>query len=399
MHKKIASLMIAVTIVGTLTVPVFANPAVDKQKEIIKMQKEQINKNKAEIDKNKVEYDKAMTEVHNIEIEIEKLDNKIENMMARKNDADKKINKTNEKITLSQMELDKALADMKTEQDLFKRRAKNLYMSGSDSYLEVILDSKGLHDFISRIENLRTVAELDKKIMGELKNKQAKIEKRKSDLEGEKKSLVSLKVSIEKDINGIKEAKKKQDPLIAQAREKRDKYKNVIDTYNARIKQSQDKINSANNKIDEINRPVVAPQPRPSRGGKTSNFGGGSVPSAGPVAQRAVQYALSFQGVPYVWGGRSPSGFDCSGLMQYVYGRLGVGLGSTTYTQIGNGVAVSRDQLQPGDLVFFGSASAPHHVGMYIGGGQYVHAPRTGDVVKISPLTRRDYCGARRVAF
>ena len=84
--------------------------------------------------------------------------------------------------------------------------------------------------------------------------------------------------------------------------------------------------------------------------------------------------------------------------MQYVYKQMGYDISRTTYTQINDGTAVSKSNLQPGDLVFFGDSSSPHHVGMYIGNGQYLHAPRTGDVVKISNLNdRTDYAGARRI--
>jgi len=99
--------------------------------------------------------------------------------------------------------------------------------------------------------------------------------------------------------------------------------------------------------------------------------------------QSIVEYAKKFIGTPYVWGGTTPSGFDCSGFVQYVYrNAAGIELPRDTYGQIGAGTRVSQDQLQPGDLVF------PHtgHVGIYIGGGQMIHAPRTGDVVKISSV-------------
>jgi cell wall-associated NlpC family hydrolase len=110
----------------------------------------------------------------------------------------------------------------------------------------------------------------------------------------------------------------------------------------------------------------------------------------------AAQIALRYLGVKYVWGGASPDGFDCSGLVMYVYAQLGVQLPHFAAAQYALGQAVPRDQLQPGDLVFFDGLD---HVGIYIGGGQMVHAPQTGDVVKITPLADfgNRYVGARRI--
>jgi len=111
-----------------------------------------------------------------------------------------------------------------------------------------------------------------------------------------------------------------------------------------------------------------------------------------------VNIAKQYLGTPYVWGGTSTKGFDCSGLMQYVAKQMGVNLSRTTYTQIKEGTAVDKNYLQPGDLVFFGTSNNPHHVGMYVGNGQYLHAPKTGDVVKISNLAdRKDFLTARRI--
>jgi len=110
----------------------------------------------------------------------------------------------------------------------------------------------------------------------------------------------------------------------------------------------------------------------------------------------AATIALKYLGVPYAWGGATPGGFDCSGLVMYVYGQLGISLPHYAAAQYGFGTPVSRDQLQPGDLVFFDGLN---HVGIYIGGGEMVHAPETGDVVKITPLTDfgANYVGARRL--
>jgi cell wall-associated NlpC family hydrolase len=108
---------------------------------------------------------------------------------------------------------------------------------------------------------------------------------------------------------------------------------------------------------------------------------------------QAVAIAYRYLGVPYVWGGASPAGFDCSGLTMYVYAQLGIKLGHYTGFQYYEGRQVPRDQLQPGDLVFFHASSSgvPGHEGMYIGNGSFIHAPHTGDVVKISSLFETRY--------
>jgi len=118
--------------------------------------------------------------------------------------------------------------------------------------------------------------------------------------------------------------------------------------------------------------------------------------SLGPGHPQAASIAMRYLGVKYVWGGASPDGFDCSGLVMYVYAQLGVSLPHFAAAQYTMGVAVPRADLQPGDLVFFDGLD---HVGIYIGGGQMIHAPQTGDVVKITPLSAFGdrYVGARRI--
>src|SRR5215218_3614249 len=152
--------------------------------------------------------------------------------------------------------------------------------------------------------------------------------------------------------------------------------------------------------------PEPAPEPEPapspdSSGGSSSgstssggSSGGGSPPA--PSHGGVVGIAMQYLGTPYVWGGASPSGFDCSGFTMYVYAQVGVSLPHYAAAQYGMGTPVSRSSLAPGDLVFFNGLG---HVGIYIGGNQMIHSPHTGDVVKISSLTgwyASTYVGARR---
>ena len=114
----------------------------------------------------------------------------------------------------------------------------------------------------------------------------------------------------------------------------------------------------------------------------------GTKPKVAPV----LKIAYNYLGVPYVWGGTTPRGFDCSGFVQYVYAQRGIYLPRTTYEQVNVGRRVSRSQLRPGDLCHF-----PGHVGIYIGDGMMIHAPKPGDVVSIASIDVRNFLFGTRV--
>lgn len=121
------------------------------------------------------------------------------------------------------------------------------------------------------------------------------------------------------------------------------------------------------------------------------------------AGQRVVQIAEQFLGLPYVYGGSTPAGFDCSGFTSYVYKQLGYTLNRVSADQIHNGVPVSKSELRPGDLVLFKKkgASRIHHVGIYVGDGMMIHSPQTGDVIKYASIVNgyynNCYYAARRI--
>lgn len=117
---------------------------------------------------------------------------------------------------------------------------------------------------------------------------------------------------------------------------------------------------------------------------------------ASSTALQALQWALRVRGKPYVWGAAGPNTFDCSGLTMWAYHQVGITLPHYTGSQWNAGTHISKDQLRPGDLVFF--YPDLHHMGMYVGHGMIVHAPHTGDVVRLAPMAGRPFAGAVRVA-
>lgn len=160
---------------------------------------------------------------------------------------------------------------------------------------------------------------------------------------------------------------------------------NQVKKLQKQIEQQRDKVNDLYGKVrDKIAKrdpSMLADLPPVAGSGK---------------AAEALRYALSKLGRPYVWGAAGPTTFDCSGLTMWAYQQVGISLPHYTGSQWNAGTHVTRAQLQPGDLVFFHSDL--HHMGMYIGGGKMVHAPHTGDVVRIAPIDGRPWAGAVRVA-
>ena len=365
MRKKIVSLIVTIGLVATVSMQVMADPLSDK-----------LSNQKSQLEQQKGEYKKSQSNVESIESSIEKLDNDIENMNTEVDNTKVKIGETGKKIEKTTKDIQVAQVNIKEEEDLYNKRMRLMYMNGVDSYLEVILDSEGVSDLLSRVENIKKIVDYDNKIIAELTDKKAEIEKQKVVLETEKAKLVTLKTENESKLAKLKEKKQEQNVLIAEA-------KKLEQSYSSKISSGQATVDETMKQIQAIRDAV--PKYSPSRG------------SSSLSSNAIVAYASNFLGTPYVWGAAGPQYFDCSGFMQYVYRHFGVSLSRTTFTQINEGSYVPRENLQAGDLIFFGTQSNPHHVGMYVGNNSYIHAPRTGDVIKISALTRSDYLTARRV--
>lgn len=311
-----------------------------------------------------------------IEQKIENLDNQIEEVMDQIQENKNQISKIQNNIKITEQDLKQSEEDLKKEQDLFNKRMRAMYITGVDGYIDIILGSTGFNDFLSRIEAVKSIIELDKKITTNIKAKQQELNDKKVELSKQNNQLIVINDENNKKMDNLKASKDEQSQLIKES----ERQEGLLA---ATVNESQSRLNETLRQIEAIRNST--PKYTPSRGAVSVS------------SNAVVAYASNFLGTPYKWGGTTPAGFDCSGFTQYVYKHFGINLGRATYNQINDGYAVSRDELKPGDLVFYGTGGSPSHMGIYVGNGMYIHSPRTGDVVKISPYDRSDYITARRV--
>jgi cell wall-associated NlpC family hydrolase len=281
--------------------------------------------------------------------------------------------KAEQKVNARRLEI--ARANFKRAQATLERRLVALYTADQESALTVLLGASSIEELINRVDAINRVSEQDARIIREVKmfrdevrTREAQLKRAAAEQEQVVAELATRKASIES--------------RLAERRQLLSSIKDEIASIQAAEARQQDRLQAQ------------AEQRIASSSGGSS--GGGGNPPPGQYGG-VVGIAMQYLGVPYVWGGASPSGFDCSGFIMYVYSKVGVSLPHNAAMQYGYGSPVSRSNLQAGDLVFFNGLG---HAGIYIGGNQFIHAPHTGDVVKISSLTGwYDYTfyGARRL--
>jgi cell wall-associated NlpC family hydrolase len=290
-------------------------------------------------------------------------------------------------------ELQLAKHNLKASQRIIAARLVTLYRSDDASTLEVILGARSLDDMLTRMDSAKSITAQDAHVLAQVKQFRSAIKHSADVLTKARESQqrvvaqrAAAKASIESQIsqgnNLLASIKGEIARMVAADRARQLQMAAVAQARLAAHHRAQAQTQAQETVVGVS---AVAPQsdtvvaPPPTHGG-------------------VVGVALSQLNTPYVWGGSAPGGFDCSGLVMWAYAQVGVSLPHSSYAQYGAGVPVSRDQLQPGDLVFFDGLG---HVGIYIGGDQFVHAPHTGDVVKISSLSEgwytSTYVGARRI--
>ena len=322
--------------------------------------------------------------------QIQALDGSLEHAVDAYNLANERLDAIRGDLKENRVNLRIAAENLRTAQKVLAARMVAIYTTDqNDSTLDVLVGSRSLEDLLDGLETVTRVSEQDSAVLTDVngfradmrlararlrhaRDRQAELvaerAAHKASIESKLSERQQMLSSIKSEIAAIRAAEqRRQAQLEREAR--------------ARLAAPQPLI------------PDLAQEPTTSAPSEQT------VLPAAPAAKYGgvVGIAMQFLGIPYVYGGSSPSGFDCSGFVMYVYSKVGVSLPHNAAAQYGYGTPVDRSQLQPGDLVFFNGLG---HNGIYIGGGSFIHSPHTGDVVKISSLSGwydSTWVGARRL--
>lgn len=430
MKKKIISTVLAATMTFGVGHSVFATPLTDDQKQ----QMEQSQDKYADIN----------SKIRELEDKIDGLSAKIEPLFFQVEKNKEEIAKTEESISTVKGQIEESKKKIEKQQEVLGQRIRATYKSGGQaSYLTALLDSNGIGDFLSKVQAISKVMGMDKQVIDELTSEKEKLDSQVKELEDKTAELNKLNSETQSKIDELNKMKSEQEVAIKDMKSEQEKVvgelapleRQLIEPWTSKIN-SNSSINDLNQAVtalrglrNQIKTPEVdaeavqaiekakdlietkkaqeAVSSSPNRGGdvntsgsssnsgssSSSNGGSTVAPPSSGAASAVVSYAYQFIGRPYVFGATGPDSFDCSGFTSYVYrNAVGREITRTTYSQINQGRPVSRDQLQPGDLVFTNGVG---HVGIYVGGGQMIHAARPGVGVIVGPIY--NFSSARRI--
>lgn len=326
-------------------------------------------------------------EVAKVNARLDDLNDEFEMRVEEYNEAEEQLAATTAELKRTQALLDRTLAKLDVSEETLNSRAVSMYRDGGLDLVGALVGTASFEDLVTRIDLLNMISGADADLVSDVKGSKQRISEAKSALESRRAEEAVLRAQKQQKAGRVQVALGEQQ-----------KY---LESLNSQIRKLVKEEQERQRRLAAERARLAAAR---SRSWGTPSRRTGTLGSPHPEAARA---ALRYVGVPYVWGGTSPNGFDCSGLCQYAYRQIGISIPRTSRSQyrVGGYIARNRtDLLEPGDLVFFGyggSASRIHHVGMYVGGGDFVHAPGSGSHVRVESLNHRissrgDYVGAVR---
>ena len=374
MRKRIGKTVVAVTLVGSMAVtPVFAAPAKENEKQTK-------------------------------ESSVSDLQSELEQVMTKMADLETKLIAKGEEIQKASKELQQAEEKSAKQYEDMKLRIKYMYEAG-DTELEKFINAESAGDALNKAEYVQAVYTYDRDKLQEYVDTKKEIENLKTTLEKDKASLekMNTELNVKKETLTTtiqtKQAEEQQVLAAAQAVAKKRQAEGKAEKKDNPEKEETTPVQSDGSVQEQVpvepetpSEPQTPAQPEtpsepqiptePETPSEPQTPAEPETPEENQsAAQQIVSAAYSFLGIPYVWGGTTTAGFDCSGMVQAAHAAAGISIPRVSWDQGAAGVEVSASEALPGDIVYYG-----WHVGIYIGNGQMIHAPEEGDVVKISTV-------------
>jgi peptidoglycan DL-endopeptidase CwlO len=340
-----------------------------------------------------------------LENEIEANGNRVSVLDEQYTNAELAIQRATDQINTDEAALKEKARETSAVRARLEARGAELYMSAGNPAPLAALDVSSAGEFGTRSQYAGAAADSDRQLLDEVKVAVEQLGIQQKSLEHARAAATKQRDQLDAQRTQINEATKQQQDLLAQVK---GNIKTLVDQIQAERQREQEAAARASMERaaqQEAAAAQAAQQAQEaashqsgssSSGGSSSSTGSAPVyvAPAGPAAQRAVETAQAQLGKPYVYAGSGPSVFDCSGLTMYAWAAAGVSLPHNAEAQYESLPHVDINQLEPGDLVFFGSPI--HHVGIFVGGGTMIEAPYTGVDVRYHSIYRPDFAGAAR---